>query len=145
MQDQACVFCKIISGQIPAEKIYEDDLVLAILDHRPVREGHTMVIPKKHIDHFIDLDDDLAGHICKVGNLLGKKIQTVLKPQRVGFVVSGFGVPHAHYHVIPLFEKHDITSSQYISKEFGEVTFNMDRISAVDSKRQCELASLLRC
>jgi hypothetical protein len=44
-----------------------------------------------------------------------------------------------------LFEKHDITSSQYISKEFGEVTFNMDRISAVDSKRQCELASLLRC
>lgn len=142
MQD--CVFCKIISGQIAAKKIYEDDQVIAILDHRPVRKGHAMVMPKKHIDHFIDLDDELAGHICKIGNLLGKKIQAVLNPKRIGFVVAGFGVPHAHYHIIPMWEEHDITSAQYVAKECGDVTFNMDHIPVADDEKQNELVKLLK-
>lgn len=142
MQD--CIFCKIISGQASAKKIYEDDQVIAILDHRPVREGHVIVVPKMHIDHFVDLDAELAAHICKVGNLIGKKIQAVLKPKRVGFAVAGFGIPHAHYHVIPMWEEHDITSAQYVARECGAVTFNMDHIPIADDQKQNELVELLK-
>jgi histidine triad (HIT) family protein len=127
-----------------AKKLYEDDQVIVILDHRPVREGHAMVIPKAHINHFIDLDSELAAHICKIVNLIGKKIQALLKPKRVGFVVSGFGVPHAHYHVIPLWDEHDITSAQYVAKESGNVTFNMDHIPFADNVRQNDLVKLLK-
>jgi histidine triad (HIT) family protein len=139
-----CVFCKIIKGEIAADKIYEDDQVIAILDHRPVRKGHAMVMPKKHVDHFIALDDELAAHICQVGNALGRKIQTVLNPKRVGFVVAGFGVPHAHFHVIPMHEEQDITSSQYASIDKGHIKFSMDHIPIANGIEQKKLIELLK-
>lgn len=109
-----CTFCKIAQGTIPAFKLYEDDLCLAFLDRQPVREGHAMVIPKAHIDHFSDLDGRLSTHILAISQRLARKMHDVLKPLRVGYVVSGFGVPHAHFHVIPLWDLHDITSAQYL-------------------------------
>lgn len=134
-----CIFCEIIQGKIPAKKIYEDDLVIAILDHRPVRKGHTMVIPKIHVDHFNDLEDDLALHICKVAKIIGQRIQKNLKPKRVGFAVAGFGVPHAHYHIIPMWGDHDVTSSQYAIVKDGVVEFTMDHIPIADSGDQNEI------
>lgn len=141
MQD--CVFCKIIAGDIPCQKLYEDDRVFAFLDNRPVRTGHAMVIPKIHVDHFIDLDDGLAAHICKVGNALGRKMQSVLKPLRVGFVVSGFGVAHAHYHVIPMWDANDITSCVYARIKNGRIVYSMDHLQLLDDSAENETAKLL--
>jgi hypothetical protein len=86
-----CVFCKIIRGEIPSVKVYEDDQVLAFLDIRPIQPGHTMIIPKTHIDHFMDLPDGLAQHIVTVGQRLSRQIRDVLKPERVGVV--GYPMP----------------------------------------------------
>lgn len=139
-----CIFCQIVTGKAPTWKIYEDDRVIAILDHRPVREGHAMVIPKIHVDHFIDLDDELSAHICKVGNIVGRKIQDVLKPKRVGFAVAGFGVAHAHYHVVPMWDEFDVTSAQYAAIQNGNLIFTMAHIPVADDQAQMELAQRLK-
>ena len=140
----SCIFCKIIHGELPALKLYEDERILAFLDHRPVREGHAMVIPKSHIDHFIDLPDELASHIVLVGQKIARNIQRKLNPRRVGFAVAGFGVAHAHYHVVPMWEEFDVTSSQYAAINDGKIIFTMDHIPLVNVTRQQQIAELLK-
>ncbi|HAU29746.1 MAG TPA: HIT family protein [Rhodospirillaceae bacterium] len=139
-----CIFCQIISGNIPAHVVYEDDLVVAILDHRPVHPGHCMVIPKQHFSQFTDLPDELAGHIAAVGNRLGRKIMSVVspKPMRVGFVVHGY-VPHVHYHVIPQHHDDDITSHVYARIEEGRIVFDEQNVPLASPKDQVRMAKLL--
>ena len=100
---------RIINGEISADKIYEDDRVIAMLDIHPVREGHTLVILKKQIDHIWDLDDDDYAYLWRVSNKIGKHIRAVLKSPRVGVVVEGFGVPHVHIHLIPIYKQYDLS------------------------------------
>ena len=99
MQDS--IFTKIIKGEIPCHKVYEDELTFAFLDIHPKQPGHVLVIPKVQIDHIWDLPDKdyqaLMATVKKVGN----RIQAVLSPARVGVQVEGVGVPHAHVHVFP--------------------------------------------
>jgi histidine triad (HIT) family protein len=96
-----CIFCKIAAGQIPAEKIYEDDKVVAFLDIHPKAPGHTLLIPKAHYQWFQDMPDDLYGDLFRAA----KKIALDLKKKyaadyiRVGIV--GTDIPHAHIHLIP--------------------------------------------
>ncbi len=137
----SCIFCKIIAGESPSKRIYEDDRIIVILDHRPVRSGHAMVIPKQHIDRFTDLPDDLVAHVCVVANKVGRKIQDVLNPKRVGFAVAGFGVAHAHYHVVPMWQEHDVTSGAYAA---SETRFSMDHIPMADPADQDRLMALLK-
>lgn len=138
-----CIFCKIATGEIPSGKVYEDELVFAFLDHKPINPGHTMIIPKKHIDHFIDLDDQLVQHIIFIGQKIGRKIRDSLSPPRVGFVVAGFGVAHAHYHVIPMWEAHDISSSKYVNLKEGKIHFTVDCIPTLSEQERQNLAKLL--
>lgn len=98
----ASVFTRIIKGELPAHRIYEDAVTLAILDIRPMTPGHTMVIPKEPIDHLWDLPDELFQHVMAVARRVAERQQAVLAPRRVGMTVEGFGVPHAHVHVFPL-------------------------------------------
>ena len=97
----ATIFSKIVSGEIPAYKILEDDLFLAFLDINPVAIGHTLIIPKKEIDYIFDLDD----HTFSLMNIFAKKVAIALKKSfdciRVGILVVGTEVPHAHMHLIP--------------------------------------------
>lgn len=139
-----CIFCKITKSEVSAYKVYEDERVLAILDHRPVRDGHIMVIPKVHIDHFIDLGPDMAQHVMAVGHKLACKIRDELNPPRVGFVVSGFGISHAHFHVQPLWEEHDITSARYLDTAKHPPIFNPLLIDVADSQKQRDLSTLLQ-
>ncbi len=139
-----CIFCKIAANEAPSFKIYEDDRVIAILDHRPVRQGATMVMPKEHYEHFIDLPDDLAAHIVKIGNKIGRKIQTALKPKRIGFAVAGFGVPHVHYHIVPMHHEHDVTSDVYARCENGQLVFDIENIPLADTKTQAKTLELIR-
>lgn len=103
-----CIFCKIVAGEIPAHKVYEDDKVLAFLDITPVNPGHTLVIPKNHYDNFIDLPDVEA---IEVIQRVKKIAQAVMRGTGVeGFnlnlnngAVSGQVVPHVHWHIVPRF------------------------------------------
>ena len=98
------IFTKIIRGEIPCHKVYEDEKVFAMLDIDPLADGHTLVFPKKQVDLIWDLDKETYEYLFEKACEIAQKIQTEMKPIRVGVVVEGFGVPHAHIHLVPLYD-----------------------------------------
>jgi len=95
------LFSKIISGEIPCHKIAEDDRYFAFLDIRPVKMGHVLVIPKTEIDYFFDLNDETLSGIMVFARRVAKALKKVVPCARVGVMVAGLEVPHAHVHLIP--------------------------------------------
>lgn len=104
------IFTKLIKGEIPCHKIYEDEFTLAFLDIRPVQPGHTLVVPKKQIDHIEDLPDDYYQAVWATVKKVIKRQLEVLGRQRVAVYVEGTGVPHAHVHLMPFDLASDIDS-----------------------------------
>ena len=98
----ASLFSKIIEGDISSYKIKEDDRFLAFLDIRPISVGHTLVIPKLEIDHFYDLPDDILGDLFLFAKPVVKAIEAVVDCHRVGSIIAGLEVPHAHLHLVPI-------------------------------------------
>ncbi len=96
------IFTKIIRGEIPSHKILEDEKFLAFLDISPLRAGHTLVIPKKEVDYFFDLPDDLLSEIMIFSREVARKIEAVIPCERIGVTVIGLEVPHTHVHLIPI-------------------------------------------
>ncbi len=109
-----CLFCKIIKKEISSFIVFEDKEVVAFLDIHPIREGHILVVPKKHVEDFYDLTDKDLSHIFLITKKLSKKISKIFKPKKVGIVIAGLDVPHTHVHIIPMHEYHDITSKSTI-------------------------------
>ena len=95
------IFTKIIKGEIPCHKIYEDDKTFAFLDIHPKQPGHTLVISKKQVEFLWDLDEEDYLAVMRTVKKVAGRIQDVLAPPYVGEVVEGVGVPHAHVHVYP--------------------------------------------
>jgi histidine triad (HIT) family protein len=95
------IFTKIIKGEIPCHKIYEDDKTLAFLDIHPVALGHTLVIPKKQVEFVWDLDDDDYQAVCATAKKVAHRLQKVVAKPYVGEMVVGTDVPHAHVHIVP--------------------------------------------
>ncbi len=94
------VFSKIVAGEIPCYKIYEDDVCLAFLDINPEAKGHTLVIPKIEVDKIYDLDDETYNHLFMVAKKLMKNMEEKLGSRTIMKVI-GVDVPHAHIHLIP--------------------------------------------
>ena len=140
----SCIFCKIARGDAPTFVVHEDESCIAFLDLHPVREGHTMVIPKDHVEHFMDLDASVSGHILDVAQNLARKIREALSPPRVGYVVSGFGVAHAHFHVIPLWDEDDITSRQYLDLSRNPVSFRAETLPIPPPQNQQKIRDMIR-
>lgn len=109
-----CVFCKIINGDIPSKKIYEDDKLIVIMDINPVVDGHLLVIPKNHVEDFTKLDKDLLLHIYDVAKELGLKEMNKLNSKGLTLTVN-YGdaqeVKHFHLHLLPDYQikKHDMS------------------------------------
>ncbi len=95
------IFTKIINGEIPAHKIYEDDKTLAFLTIEPTQPGHTLVIPKKEVDQLWDLDDKDYQAVMATSKKVAQRMKKVLGVKRVGVKVVGEEVPHAHVHLVP--------------------------------------------
>jgi histidine triad (HIT) family protein len=104
----ASIFTMIIDGDIPGHFVYRDDRCVAFLSIEPLTEGHTLVVPVPEVDHWIDLDPDLAGHLMRVAQRVGKAIDTLYSPRRVGLMIVGDEVPHAHIHVMPINSVRDL-------------------------------------
>jgi histidine triad (HIT) family protein len=98
----ASIFTKIISGEIPAYKVAENDDFLAFLDLFPLRKGHVLVIPKKEIDYVFDMEDSEISDLMIFTKMVSKKIKAVFPCKKVGMTVIGIEVPHAHIHLIPI-------------------------------------------
>src|SRR3954468_14580459 len=96
------IFSRIISGEFPGRFVWRDDRVVAFLSIEPMMPGHTLVLPRAEVDHWIDLDPDLAGHLFVVAQQIGKAQQLEWNPVRVGALIVGEEVPHVHIHVVPI-------------------------------------------
>lgn len=114
MQDS--VFTKIIKGEIPCHKVYEDELTFVFLDNNPLTPGHCLVVPKKQVDSLWELDDQLYQHVMEVVKKVAMRQQEVLNPKRVGMSLEGFAVPHAHVHVFPLNKGLESTTINHANK-----------------------------
>lgn len=99
--NEASVFTKIIRGEIPAEKVYEDQKNIAFLTIQPVQPGHTLVVPKKQTDHIWDLPDEDYQSLMAATKKVATQMRDVLAPKRIGIKVEGLEVAHAHVHLIP--------------------------------------------
>lgn len=95
------IFTKIIKGEIPCHKIYEDDKTFAFLDIHPTQPGHVLVVPKKETWWIWDLPDEDYVALMESVKKIGEKMREVLKPKHIGISVEGIGVPHTHVHLIP--------------------------------------------
>lgn len=106
------IFSKIVAGDIPAHKVAEDDQHLAFLDINPLREGHTLVIPKKEADYIFDLADEELQGLMVFAKRVAKAIEQVVDCERIGVAVVGLEVPHTHVHLIPIDTVGDINFSR---------------------------------
>jgi histidine triad (HIT) family protein len=140
----ACVFCEIVAGRAPASIVHDDEHVLALLTIRQTRPGELLVIPKAHIDHFCDLDDALSAHLCVVAQRISRTMRARLQPLRVGWIVHGFGVAHAHLIVVPQYHADDIASARHAVVENNSVRFTEEVLPPTPRDELDRLADLLR-
>lgn len=104
----ASIFSKIVAGEIPCHKIAESDDYLAFLDINPIVKGHTLVIPKMETDYIFDLEDDVLGGLMVFAKKVAKAIDQAIPSKRIGIMVVGTEVPHAHIHLVPFQQESDI-------------------------------------
>lgn len=140
----SCVFCKIVAGVEPASKVYEDEDILAFMSLRPINPGETLIIPKEHIDNFYDLNDKVASKIIGMAQNISRKIKEKLNPVRVGYVVAGFGVPHAHLIIVPMFKADDIAARQFMRIEKNEIVIDFEQVPLQTRENLDKMADLLK-
>ncbi len=117
-----CVFCSIINHEIPSKVVYEDDQVLAILDISQVTKGHTLVMPKKHVDNLLECDDETAAHLIQVVKRLAKQIQDRTGALGINILnnngeAAGQTVNHLHFHIIPRYSENDAFVCEFSESE----------------------------
>lgn len=121
----ASVFSKIVNGEIPCYKIAEDDRYLAFLDIFPLAVGHVLVIPKAEVDYIFDLDDLSIGGLMLFSKRVAIALKKAIPCKKVGVVVLGLEVPHAHIHLVPLNKESDVNFSKpklkLTDQEFSEI------------------------
>lgn len=115
----ASLFTKIVKGEIPCHKIMEDKDYLAFLDIRPINPGHALVITKQETDYIFDLNDELLAGLMVFSKKAAHKIKKAMDCQRIGVMVAGLEVPHAHVHLIPI-------------KSVGDLNFSLAKPAASD-------------
>jgi diadenosine tetraphosphate (Ap4A) HIT family hydrolase len=96
------IFSKIIEGEIPGVFVWRDAECVAFLSIAPMKPGHTLVVPRREVDHWIDLEPELAARLFTVAQTIGRAQQQVFRPRRIGVIIVGDEVPHAHIHVVPI-------------------------------------------
>ena len=117
-----CIFCKIVAGEIPASKVYEDDHFLAFLDISQVTPGHTLVIPKKHARNLLEMTPDKTADLFNVVSTVTKKVENATQPQGMNIIsnmeeIAGQSVFHTHVHILPRYSQDDDLKIDFIAHE----------------------------
>ena len=102
------IFTKIINNELPAYRIFENDKIISFLTIEPIHPGHTLVIPKAEVDHWMDVPEDEYQEVYSQAKKIGKAIQKVTSSTRVAQAVVGLEVPHFHLHLIPMWQPSDL-------------------------------------
>ena len=107
----ASVFTRIIAGELPAHFVWRDDRCVAFLSIEPLRPGHTLVVPRVEVDHWVDLDDGALAALMSAARTIARAQQAAYRPTRVGLLIAGLEVPHVHVHVSPIDGMRDLDFS----------------------------------
>ncbi len=127
-----CLFCKIVRGEVPCTKVYEDEDVLAFLDISQTTVGHTLIIPKEHFDNFLFVPKDLLGKVFSVAQKVSQALVAGLRAKGVNILVNtneiaGQTIMHFHVHVIPRYSTEDAIKIDFIPREIGKL--NLPKIA----------------
>ena len=115
----ATVFTMIIEGKIPGTFVWKDPQCVAFMSINPLREGHTLIVPREEIEHWIDCPDELRDHLFSVSQTIASAIEGVYRPEKVGLMIAGLEVPHTHIHLVPIDGVHDL--------DFANAAVNVER------------------
>ncbi len=119
------IFTRIIEGEIPGTFVWRDERCVAFMSINPIRRGHTLVVPREEVDHWLDCPPDLMGHLMGVASQIGEAIKSVFGPERVGVVIAGLEVPHLHIHLVPIDAIDDL--------DFAKAATSVDRADLEDA------------
>lgn len=103
-----CLFCKIIKGKIPSYKIWEDENFFAFLNINPINPGHTILVPKKHLDYIFDLEEPLYSEIFKTAKKLSRPLKKATGAEKIGLAIEGLAIRHIHIHLVPVNKVNDL-------------------------------------
>lgn len=117
-----CIFCKIVSGEIPSFKIFENEDFLAFLEINPINIGHTLVIPKKHYETIYKMPDGEYSNLFSVVRLIAPRIAEATKAKKVGISVVGLDINHAHLHILPINNTSDTNFENQKPADSNELT-----------------------
>jgi len=138
-----CIFCEIVAKRSPASFVYRDELVSAFMTLQPTAPGECLVIPNAHVDHFSDVSESVAAHIMTVAQRIGRRMRAVFPLQRVGYLVHGYGIAHAHFIIVPQQGPHHLTSDRFARIVDGQVIFDLNRVPVADRQTLDAHARLL--
>lgn len=124
------LFTKIIDGVIPGQLVWKDALSAAFLDIEPLRPGHVLVVPREEIDHWVDLPADILTHLTDVAAAIGRAQRTAFGSSRVGVIIQGFEVPHAHLHVFPTDDAADFDLRRKSARAPDDLAADADKLRA---------------
>ena len=102
------VFTRIIDGELPGRFVWKDEQCVAFLSITPLKTGHTLVVPREEVDHWLDLEEDVAAHLLNVSRCIGKALQKGFQPAKVGLLIAGLEILHTHIHLVPIDGLHDL-------------------------------------
>jgi histidine triad (HIT) family protein len=105
------IFSRIIAGEIPSYKLAEDEKFFAFLDVNPRVKGHTLVVPKQEVNYIFDISDDILAEMIVFSKKVAKAVEKALPCKRIGVMVLGLEVPHAHIHLMPIQSEADLSLS----------------------------------
>jgi histidine triad (HIT) family protein len=105
----ATIFTRIIDGELPGTFVWRDDVCVAFLSIAPLRPGHTLVVPRAEVDHWIDLPAATNAHLIGVAHEIGAAQMDAFSPARIGLIIAGLEVPHTHLHVVPIDAERDLS------------------------------------
>jgi len=108
----ATLFTRIINREIPGRFVHEDDHCVAFLTIAPIRPGHTLVVPRKEIDHWLDVPPALTAHLFQTAQVVARAIQHAIPCEKIGLMIAGLEVPHTHLHLVPINSIRDLDFAQ---------------------------------
>jgi histidine triad (HIT) family protein len=111
------IFTNIITGELPGRFVWRDERCVGFLSIAPLTTGHVLVVPIAEVDHWLDLDPELAAHLTAVAQTIGRAQMTAFQPTKVALMIAGLEVPHVHLHVVPIDEVHDLDFANQRSDE----------------------------
>jgi histidine triad (HIT) family protein len=117
---QTCVFCSIVSGTLPAAKVYEDERHIAFFPLEQIHPGHLLLIPKHHIDYLFDISEPDYLDLWRVAAHVAAALRDVSGAKRIGVAVEGFAVPHAHIHLVPVNAGNELNPTRAIPGDSEE-------------------------